>query len=159
MKAEKSFEQKVKTPWHFWLIGVLSIFLYLNGAYDYVMMLGHNAVYYQSKHYGEAVIKYFTNYPAIFLIFYTANILFGIIAPFLLLFRTKKAVPTALVSAVAMLVLDILTYSFRNRWNVFGMWISIFDIGLLLFTWGFYFYCRYLAKQGILKKSISFLHH
>ncbi|MEH7355004.1 hypothetical protein V7150_15715, partial [Neobacillus drentensis] len=57
----------------------------------------------------------------------------------------------AFISAVSMLFLEVLTFSFRNRWNILGPYVSLFDITLLLMTWGLFFYCRALAKKGVLK--------
>ncbi|WP_160672606.1 hypothetical protein [Clostridium sp. C8-1-8] len=146
-----SEERFIKTPWHLWLTAVLFIFIYVNGTYDYFMMLGHNANYYNSKHYGEAVVQYFTNYPVLFLILYTTNIFSGLIAPIILLFKNHWAKTMSFVSAVSMLFLDALTFAFRNRWNVLGPWVSLFDIGLLVITWAFFLYCRMLSKKGVLK--------
>ncbi|QAA32312.1 hypothetical protein [Clostridium manihotivorum] len=146
-----SEERSINTPWHLWVTAVLFIFIYVNGTYDYFMMLGHNANYYNSKHYGEAVVQYFTNYPIVFLILYTTNIFSGLFGPIILLFRIRLAKTISFVSAVSMLFLDALTFAFRNRWNVLGPWVSLFDIGLLLITWAFFFYCRMLSKKGIIK--------
>ena len=143
--------KNIKIPWHLWLMGFFFIFIYANGVYDYFMMLGLNVDYYNSKHYGEAVVAYFTNYPIGLLILYTVNIFCGLLSPILLLFRTRLAMWVAFISAVSMLFLEVLTFSFRNRWNVLGPWVSLFDITLLLMTWGLFFYCRALAKKGVLK--------
>lgn len=144
-------EQSSKAPWHLWLMGLFFIFIYVYGTYDYFMMLGHNLDYYNSKNYGEAVVAYFTEYPMLFLAFWTLNIFCGLIAPILLLFRTRWAVWIALISAVSMLCLEVLTFAFRNRWNVLGPWISLFDIALLILTFGLFFYCKALAKRCVLK--------
>jgi len=69
-----------KTPWHLWLIALFFIFIYANGVYDYFMMLGHNQDYYNSKNYGEAVYKYFTNYPVVLLFLWAINIFGSMIA-------------------------------------------------------------------------------
>ncbi|ADZ20651.1 membrane protein [Clostridium acetobutylicum EA 2018] len=151
MKVKTSTEQHIKIPWHLWLIGLLFVFIYANGVYDYFMMLGHNVDYYNSKHYGEAVVAYFTNYPIVFLILYTTNIFCGLICPILLLFRIQWAMWIGFASAVSMFFLEVLTFAFRNRWDVFGPFISIFDITLLIITWGLFFYCRKLTKRGVLK--------
>lgn len=140
----------IKTPWHLWLIALFFIFIYAYGIYDYFMMLGHNADYYNSKNYGEAVHKYFTNYSVVPLILWTINIFGSMIASVLLLFRNRWVVWIALISAVSMLILEAITFAFKNRWEVLGPFISMFDLGLLIITWAFFFYCRYLLKRGIL---------
>ncbi|MBI5962723.1 MAG: hypothetical protein HY863_04555 [Chloroflexi bacterium] len=139
---------RIKAPWHLWFIGLFFLFLYSMGAYDYFMMLGHNAAYYESKNYGEEVYTYFTNYPLLPLIFWTINIFSSLVASVLLLLRRHWVVYVSLVSAISIAILEFLTFAFRDRWNILGPWIAIFDISIMLMTFGFFFYCRNLAKQG-----------
>lgn len=139
---------RMKAPWHLWFIGVFFLFLYSMGVYDYFMMLGHNVAYYQSKNYGEAVYAYFTNYPLLPLIFWTTNIVSSVVASILLLLRHHWAVYVSLVSGISIAILEFLTFAFRDRWNVLGPRIAIFDISIMLMTLGFFLYCRNLAKQG-----------
>lgn len=143
-------ETRKKAPWHLWFIGIFFIFMYANGVYDYFMMLGHNVNYYNTKGYGESVVQYFTNYPIPFLILYTTNIFAGILAPILLLFKKKIAIYFALVSAISDTVLLFLTFLFRNRLNVLGLNIALFDIGIAVITFGLYFYCNKMKKKGVL---------
>lgn len=144
-------KKTVKTPWHIWLIAIFFIFIYANGIYDYFMMLGHNMDYYKAKGYGEIVVQYFINYPIPFLILYNINIYCGILAPVLLLFKKKWATYVALVSAVSYTILLILTFTLRNRWNVLGTSVAIFDIGIVLLTYVLYFYCRNMNKKEVLR--------
>lgn len=148
---ENSIENGVKTPWHLWIIGLIFTFIYSNGVYDYFMMLGHNVEYYNSKNYGDAVVEYFRNYPIVPLILWTVNIFGGLIAGILLFFRTNWAMWLSLISSISMLLLEIITFAFMNRWNVLGTFISLFDIGLLIITWLFFFYCKFLAREKVLK--------
>ncbi|MDP4145406.1 MAG: hypothetical protein Q8936_13135 [Bacillota bacterium] len=143
-------EIRKKTPWHLWIISIFFIFIYAYGVYDYFMMLGHNVDYYNARGYGENVVKYFTNYPIPFLILYTTNVLTGLLAPILLLFKKKIAASIALVSAVSDTLLLILTFLFRNRLNVLGISIAIFDIGIAIITFGLYFYCNKMKERDIL---------
>src|SRR5699024_1037985 len=142
---------QIKTPWHLWLIALFFIFIYANGVYDYFMMLGHNVDYYGSKGFTEETHKYFTNYPIIPLVFWTVNIICGVITPILLLFRKKLAVWIALVSAIAITLLELSGFIFMNRWEALGTFVSVFDIGLLILTWIFFYYCKHLKEKGILK--------
>ncbi|TCP99840.1 hypothetical protein EDD79_103228 [Serpentinicella alkaliphila] len=60
------------------------------------MMLSHNEAYYNSQGYGLDVFEYFTDYPILPLVFWTINVGSGLIAPVLLLFRSRWAVLVAL---------------------------------------------------------------
>ncbi|HEX3076016.1 MAG TPA: hypothetical protein VHQ24_04020 [Lachnospiraceae bacterium] len=144
-------EYQIRSPWHLWLIGLIFTFLYSYAIYDIFMMLGHNEAYYSSKHLGKAAYTYFTNYPVFPLIFWVLNIVSGAIAPILLLLRSRLAVPTSLISAISIIILEFITFTFRNRWNALGSSIGIFDIIMLLITVGLYFYCKAMGKLGVLK--------
>lgn len=112
------------------------------GIYDFFMMISHNGSYYASHGYGEIVINYFTDYPGYFMIFWIGNLLCGFLAPILLLIRKRSSRKFALISAIADLILIILTSIFRNRIEVLGINTFMFDVFILLVTIGFYFYCR-----------------
>lgn len=150
-KTETSFKHQIRTPWHLWFIAIFFIFLSSQGVYDYFMTLGLNSDYFSSQNYGEAHITYFTNYPIVPAAFWTIGISSGLIAPILLLFRLRWAVQVALISVVSQLCLDILTFGFRGRWQVFGPWISLFDILILLLTFGLFLYCRSMSARGVLR--------
>lgn len=142
---------RAKTPWHLWLVGSLFIFIYANGIYDYFMMLGHHEAYYSSKNYGEQVFEYFTNYPIAPLIFWTLNVFSGLLAPIFLIGRSRLAVLTSLIALISIVCLELITFTFMNRWRVLGPWISLFDIGILILTSGLFFYSRHMKKRGVLR--------
>ena len=135
-------------PWHLWLIVLFVGFMYLMGIYDFFMMLAHNEDYYAVHHYGQAVVEYFTNYPAYYMVFWIANLLAGILAPITLIFNAKCAKWLALISWVADLILLLFTFTFRNRLAVLGTGVAVFDIFILLMTLGLYLYCRIMEKDN-----------
>lgn len=133
-------------PWHRWIVALVMIFIYTNGLFDFFMMLTHNISYYESKGYGEAVYGYFTDYPLVPLLFWALNITTGFLAGFFLLFHLSWAKKLALISALSMALLQLITFGFMDRWNILGTYISIFDLFLLLLTFSFYGYCRWQEK-------------
>ncbi|BAC12874.1 hypothetical conserved protein [Oceanobacillus iheyensis HTE831] len=82
---------------------------------------------------------------------WTINIICGMLSSILLLFRTRLVVWIAFISAVSMFLLAAIGFIFMKRWEALGTFVSLFDIGLLILTWTFYFYCRHLKKKRILK--------
>lgn len=138
---------KTGGKWHLWSIAIFMIFIYLMGVYDFFMMLSHNKAYYASHGYGQGVIKYFTNYPFYFMIFWIINLLAGFISPILLILKDEHSKNLALLSVIADMILLILTFTFRNRWNVLGSRIAVFDFFILAITFGLYLYCRYVFNK------------
>ena len=147
MNADK---RRIRIPWHFWLVGLFFIFIYAYGIYDFFMMLGHNVDYYNSKNFRGDVMVYFTDYPIFPLLLWIINIVSGITAPVLLLFRFALAIQVSLISAISILLLQFVTFTFMNRWNILGPWVSLFDIGIMLLTFGLFIYCKAMVKRGVL---------
>ncbi|WP_181350245.1 hypothetical protein [Thalassobacillus sp. CUG 92003] len=139
------------TPGHLWVVAIFFICLYAIGAYDYVMSLKVNAAYFSTQNYGEDHVAYFSDYPLIPLIFWTATIFIGLVAPLLLLFRLRWAVTAAFISGASQLCLVIITFGFMGRWDVFGPMLSLFDLLILLLTLCFFLYCRALSNRGVLR--------
>ncbi len=139
---------KISRKWHLWIIALFMIFIYVMGIYDFFMMLSHNQTYYASHKYGQEVIKYFTNYPFYFMIFWIANLLAGFMSPILLIFKNIYAKYLALISTVADVILLLFTFTLRNRWNVLGSGVAAFDLFILSLTFGLYLYCRYVFKKA-----------
>ena len=142
---------KKNIPWHLWLIGGLFFLIYLVGLYDYFMILTKNQAYMNSLDVPGDLNFYFKNYPLIFNILWTLNVFGGLVAAILILIRTKWALTAAFVTVLSKFLLDILTFSFRNRWDVFGPQIAIGDLIVLIISIGFYFYCLKLNRRGIFK--------
>lgn len=138
-----------KRPWHLWLIVLFVGFIYSMGIYDFFMMLSHNQDYYTAHNYGQAVVEYFTNYPAYYMVFWITNLLTGIAAPITLIFNLKQAKRFAFISWVADLILLLLTFTFRNRLEILGTDVAVFDVFILLMTFGLYLYCRIMNKRKI----------
>ncbi len=144
-------EVRIETPWHLWFIGVLFLLIYSIGVYDFLMVHINNMDYLNSLNVKGDVIAYFTDYPLVFSVFWTINILGGLIAVVLLMFRNKWAVWVVLIATISKLCLDILTFAFLDRWDVFGPLTSLIDVTILLMTSGLFFYCWTLLKRGVLK--------
>jgi hypothetical protein len=138
-------------PWHLWVAGIFFLALYGVGARDYILSLTLDTGYLDAQGYGPAQVAYFSDYPVVPAICWTFNIVGGLVASLLLLFRSRCAEQAALVSAVAQLCLLVLTFGFRDRWSVFGPWLALFDIGIWVITLGLWWYCRDLRVCRVLR--------
>ena len=52
----------MKTPWHLWVIGVVTLLFNAGGAFDYVMTQTQNEAY--MAQFSEAELAYFYSFPA-----------------------------------------------------------------------------------------------
>ncbi|NKY58797.1 hypothetical protein [Nocardia flavorosea] len=138
-------------PWHLWIVAALFLLLNLGGVYDYVMALSENADYFRSQNYDSQQIRYFTDYPLLPAVFWTIAIWGALVAALLLLLRSRWVLPVAITALAGQIVLDILTFGFRDRWQILGPRLAMFDLVVLLLTTGFVIYCRTLASRQILR--------
>lgn len=144
MSKEK---KNVRYSWHLFLIVALFLFLYGIAVYDYIMTVSHNRGYFEYLRYNQAVIDYFTDYPLVLLIFWTINVFGGIATLLLMLMRKEIAFYFSAATFVSMFLLDVITFAFRNRWNVIGAKASVIDTLMLILTLGLCIYNYFLFKK------------
>lgn len=137
----------VRYSWHLILISLVFLFFYGIALYDYIMTVTLNQGYFEYLHYNQTVIDYFTNYPILPLLFWTVNVLIGILTPLLMLMRKSIAFHASVTAFVAMLLLDIITFGFRDRWNVIGAKASTTDLVMLALTLGLSIYNYFQFKR------------
>lgn len=136
-----------KLKWYGIVFSLFVLFLYIMGSFDIFMMLSHNVDYYNSKGYGDIVIKYFTNYPIYLLVFWIGNLICGLLSPIMYLVKSKESYLIALISFLCDFILVILGIIFRNRINVLGINIFYFDLFILIITLLFGIYLYFYSKS------------
>lgn len=141
-----------KLKWYGIIFALFILFLYIMGTYDIFMMLSHNEAYYISKGYGQIVHEYFTNYPIVGLVMWIGNLICGLLAPVLYLFKNKKAYKVAYASFIFDLLLILLGAIFNNRFEVFEINIICFDMFILIITLLFGIYTHINNKKVLNRK-------
>ena len=144
MSKEKKI---IRYRWHLLLVVAVFLFLYGIAVYDYVMTIRHDPGYFEYLHYDQAVMDYFANYPLVPLVFWTVNVFGGIVTLLFMLLKKEIAFYLSVVTFVSMLLLDIATFGFLNRWNVIGAKASTIDILMLVLTSGLCVYNYFLFKK------------
>jgi hypothetical protein len=137
----------VRYSWHLILISLVFLFFYGIALYDYIMTVTLNEGYFEYLHYNQMVIDYFTNYPILPLLFWTVNVLIGTLTPLLMLMRQTISFYTSVIAFVSMLLLDIITFGFRGRWEVIGAKASTTDLVMLALTLGLCIYNYFQFKR------------
>lgn len=143
-------DQPARRPWHLWLVTVTFFALNVGGARDYALILSQNTDYIL-QNFGPGGVGYFTDYPVVLRLLWTLNIAGGLIAPLLLVARRSWSVPVAVVAAGAQILLLLITFTFRDRWQVLGNLTSWFDIGVGAIAVFFGWYCWLMYRRGVLQ--------
>ena len=98
---------KAATPWHLWLVGVLSLLWNGFGAYDFVMSMTQREAYWRASGMTDAMITYYNAMPAWMYVPWTMGVWGAVAGSVLLLLRNRFAVHAfglSLIGAVVSLI-------------------------------------------------------
>ena len=141
-----------KTPWHLWLVGVLSLLWNGFGAYDFIMTNTQGEAYMRASGMTQPMIDYFLAMPDWMYAPWIAGVWGAVAGSVLLLLRMKWAVyafAISLVGAVVSLVFGLMNPMPGLPPEMAAMkvmpWIIAIIAAALLF------YARAMSKKGVLR--------
>lgn len=139
-----------KTPWHLWVVGVLSLLWNAFGAYDHVMSVSQGESYYRTMGMSEAIIAYMNAMPGWMMVPWTLGVWGAVIGSVLLLMRLKWAVHAWALSLLGAVISLIYQYFLSNGLEVYGgqafMPAVIVVIAALLLWYAFA-----MRRRGVLR--------
>jgi hypothetical protein len=103
----------MKTPWHIWVVGILSMLWNSGGAYDYVMTRTHNAGYLDMApaEIRADYLAYLAAMPIWASTGWGLGIWGSILGSLLILLRSRHAVTAFYVSLAGLVVNSVYTYA------------------------------------------------
>ena len=141
-----------KTPWHLWLVGVLSLLWNGFGGYDFIMTNTQGEAYMRASGMTQPMIDYFLAMPTWMYVPWTLGVWGAIAGSVLLLLRMKWAVHAfalSLFGAVVSLVFGLMNPMPGLPPEMAAMkfmpWIIAVIAAALLF------YARAMSKKGVLR--------
>ena len=145
-------DMTVKTPWHLWAVGVISLLWNGYGAYDYLMTNTQGEAYMRSAGMTQPMIDYFNAMPTWMYVPWALGVWGAVLGSVLLLLRNRLAVWAFAVSLLGAVV--SLIYGLMNpmpelpealammKWMP---WVIVLIAALL--AW----YARSMANKGVLR--------
>ncbi len=140
----------VKTPWHVWVVGAVSLLWNLVGATDFVMTQTRNKAYMSG--FTPEQLSFYYGFPVWAVTAWGIAVWGGVLGSLLLLLRRRQAVHLFLSSAICMGLTDIYSYGLAGGFKVMGGATAvafsavIFVIGVLLLA-----YARSMCKRVVLR--------
>jgi hypothetical protein len=140
----------IKTPWHLWVVGLVSLLWNMMGVLDFTMTQTRNATYL--KGVTAKQLEYFYGIPFWVVAAWGLAVFTGAGGSLLLLFRKRLAGPVFVASLIGMILTDLYNYVLSNGLEVMGgagavvFAAVIFVIGLLLWL-----YARAMCQRGVLR--------
>jgi hypothetical protein len=141
-----------RTPWHLWVVGVLSLLWNAFGCYDYTMTKLNGAKYMSAMGMSDEAIAYMAAMPAWLTVFWALGVWGSLAGSVLLLLRSRHAVTAFVVSLVGLAVSQF------YQWFAGGMPAEMSSppmIGMTVLIWAallfFLWYARRARAQGLLR--------
>lgn len=137
------------TPWHLWVIGVVSLLWSAMGAMDYLMTQTRNEAYMSS--FSPEQIAYFYSFPTWVVSAWALAVWGGVLGAVLLLTRRRFAVPVYLVSLIALCTSNLYIYALSDGLKIIGDAFSIgFTVLIFVVAMALFFYARTMRRRGVL---------
>ncbi|CAN5154988.1 hypothetical protein BH10PSE1_BH10PSE1_02570 [soil metagenome] len=94
----------VKTPWHLWVVGVVSLLWNAFGGFDFAMSTTQGEVYWRSSGMTQPMIDYYNAMPGWMYVPWTLGVWGAVAGSILLLLRRQWAVPAFALSLLGAVV-------------------------------------------------------
>ena len=104
-------DMTVKTPWHLWVVGAVSLLWNGFGAYDFIMTTTQGEKYFRASGMTQPMIDYFNAMPTWMYGPWVLGVWGAVIGSVLLLMRNKLAFPAfalSLLGAVGSLIFGLM---------------------------------------------------
>ena len=145
----QSKSNKDKTPWHIWVVGIVSLLWNAIGAMDFVMTQTKNAEY--MGQFTPAQLEFFYGFPLWVIIAWAVAVWGGVLGSVFLLLRKTLAVWSFFASFIAMLITTIHNFVFSNALEVIGDTFSlIFSAVIFVIGFALYWYARKIQTKNML---------
>jgi hypothetical protein len=141
----------VKTPWHLWVVGGVSLVWNAFGAVDYVMTKIQNPDYLAA--FTPEQQAWFTGFPVWANAGWALGVWGSVLGSFLLLVRSRHAVTAFLVSLVGLALSSIYQFGihYDDLMRMFGTFPMIFTAVILVILIALFVYARKQAAAGVLR--------
>ncbi|MCB1330116.1 MAG: hypothetical protein KDK28_12060 [Maritimibacter sp.] len=141
----------MKTPWHIWLIGALSLLWNAGGAFDYVM-----AHYAPDTYLAAATPEqraYYDGFPAWATVFWALGVWGALAGSVLLLARSRFAAVAFGISLIGLMVntTRLFATAGAEAVDLLGQGNLAFTALLIVVALGLWLYARAMVRAGVLR--------
>ncbi|WP_340587054.1 hypothetical protein [Erythrobacter alti] len=148
--------QRVATPWHVWVIGLVSLLWNSGGAYDYVMTQTRNMDYLVSAAETAGVdpdvmVAYYTAFPAWANAFWALGVWGAFVGSLLLLIRSRYAFHAFLISILGIAGTTVFTATSDMPAELKTTWAWLFSAAIVIITILLAYYARKMTERGVLR--------
>lgn len=141
----------MRTPWHLWVIGIVSLLWNAGGAYDYLMTQLNNEAYLSMLTDPQRAMM--DSRPAWFDGFWAVGVWFSVLGSLLLLLRSRFAAPAFGLSILGLAGSSVWSFAIAtpNAVEIMGTFAAVFSAVVAISLLVFYVYARAMHARGHLK--------
>lgn len=138
-----------RTPWHLWVVGVLSLLWNAMGAFDYLMTQTKNESY--MSQFTQEQLEFFYGFPAWVVAAWAIAVWGGVLGSVLLLLRRALAYPVFIVSFLGLVITTIHNFVLTNGLEAMGgAGTAAFSAAIVIVSILLIVYSNALRKRGVL---------
>lgn len=141
----------VRTPWHLWAVGVISLLWNAVGAVDYTLTEMGNRAWLESAGMGPDEVAYIEAFPAWAVAGWAIGVWSCLAGSILLLLRSRHAYPAFVVSLLGIAIVTYHTYAYPAPATFQTASAQLFNLVLWLATIFFALYARAMTRRGVLR--------
>lgn len=140
-----------KTPWHLWVIGIVSLLWNSVGALDFTMTQANNEAYLKAL--TPEQLAYFHGIPFWVVLAWAVGTWGSTLGSLLLLFRKRLAVHLFLAAVVGAVLTDVYTYLLSDGMKVMhgGAGMVVFSAVIVVIVGLLLIYARAMRRRGVLR--------
>lgn len=140
-----------KTPWHLWVIGILTLIWNGFGGLDYIMTQTRNPDYLAQ--FTPEQLDYFTSFPVWINATWAIGVWGAVLGSILLLMRRKWAEPVLWLSVAGMIVTSVqnIFLADTSLLDLMGPVATTFSVVILLVGVLLALYARWMRRIGVLR--------
>jgi len=140
----------VKTPWHIWAVGGITLVWNSIGAFDYVMTKTENARH--MSNFTSEQLDYFYSFPVWVVAAWAIAVWFSLMGSVLILLRHRYAVPVFWIAFVSMAITSLHNFILDDTSliNIFGGLALIFSALTFLIAALLVWYVTEQRRRGAL---------
>jgi len=141
----------MKTPWHLWFVGILSLLWNGGALYDFAMTMTQNPGYL--ARFTPEQRDYFIGFPAWVQIAWGIASVLSVLGSILLLLRLGLAEPVFGIAFVAMIVTAVHNFALADTRmdQVVGPLAAVFSIVIVVVGLLLWYYARRMRLRGVLR--------
>ncbi len=138
----------VKTPWHLWVVGIVSLLWNAMGALDYTMTEIGNPTY--MGQFSAEELAYFNGFPAWSVAFWALGVWGALTGSVLLLLRKRWAVTAFGISVIGLIGTSLYQFTSDMPASLRTPGMMVFTAMIFVVTLGLLWYARRMRAHALL---------